>query len=235
MPHRPSYTHFLKILMRKGSPAAPSLFEPLIHIRLAEQLIWRRGVHVWDTPTHILEAMISLQERIGADVVTVDARIFQTQLELRDLLTAADIMMHEEQRIVLLCDRADMQAMAEQSDHVCAIAGYGQTKPLGLPFIRMDGCIEDAVRENAAGYFAAEQAGPLWQRWHDRVAICGGLDARWVEEASPIEIHRRITALTAETKNCGYLVGTGGTVCEDAYLSLISMLGIMQQLRSAWR
>ena len=47
----PQKERFLAALCRNDD-ARPTLFEPFINRALAEQLIWRRGPQLWDTPEH---------------------------------------------------------------------------------------------------------------------------------------------------------------------------------------
>jgi len=222
---KPSYQNFLSVLEHKEA-ARPTLFEPFINPFLAEQLIWRRGPQLWDTPEHYVKTMISLRERTQADVVILDARGYSIPSLVR-LLSTVEHDLPQASRAVILCE--DMRCVKEavRSDAVCAIGIYGQTYPTDdLPFIRMDRTAEEAVIEGSLGWYAPASAETYYNAYCGRLTICGGLGADAVASAEPISIHQRIQSLVDQTQNLGYMIGSGGTVPASSYLSLISMLGI---------
>lgn len=229
MPRKPSYRNFLSVLTRQPAEA-PTLFEPYLSPVLAEQLIWRRGPQLWDTPEHYADTMVSLRERMQADVAILDAGRFPV-CSLAEMLDAAACRLTGEIRLAVICHDPLSLHIAEENPYVCAIAGYGNTAPGRLPFIRMDGTPEDAFREGAAGYFARDNAEELLRTWRGRLTVCGGLGAELIAADSPVGIHHRVEALWNESGGTGVLIGSGGTIGEDAYLSLISMLGITIRLR----
>ena len=53
----------------------------------------------------------------------------------------------------------------------------------------------------------------------------------WLKRGQPAAIHERCEDLFRLTKNSGYLVGSGGEVTKEDYLSLISLLGIYRKYR----
>ena len=220
----PSKENFLTAL-RRESGARPTLFEPFIHRALAEQLIWRRGPQLWDTPAHYVDTMVSLRERTQADIIILDAREYCMR-SLFEMLYAAETLTPEASGCVVLCRTQEQVAEAAHSPAVCAIGGYEDTRPYCLPFIRMDKTVTDAVMEGAHGWFAPDHAESYYAQYGTSLAICGGLGAADLADMEPLAIHRRVQALTDQTQNRGYLIGSGGEIAEAAYLSLISMLGI---------
>ena len=96
----------------------------------------------------------------------------------------------------------------------------------------MDGTPEDALLQGADGYFAAEDAELLTERYRDKMCICGGLGAERTADDSPAAIYKRVGALSETTRNTGYMIGTGGEIGASYYLSLISLLGIAIRLRN---
>ena len=220
----PSKENFLSSL-RRESGARPTLFEPFIHRALAEQLIWRRGPQLWDTPAHYVDTMVSLRERTQADVIILDARDYCMH-SLFEMLYAAEALTPETSGCVVLCRTQEQVIEAVHSPAVCAIGGYEDTHPYCVPFIRMDQTVTHAIMEGAHGWFAPSDAESYYAQYENSLSICGGLGANTVSAMEPLEIHRRVQALMDETQNRGYLIGSGGEIAEPSYLSLISMLGI---------
>ncbi len=228
---KPNYHHFLSVLANREPHDRPALFAPFIADSLCEQLIWRRSKQLWDTPAHYTDTMISLRERTRADVIILDARRFSPD-RFPEMRAYAEEHTPEGSAFVILCNTRTIQTMAEQSPAVCAIGGYGdECSPLKKTFIRMDKTPDFAVTESAAAYFAPADAAALYDAYHDRIAIAGGLGADFCHDSEPLAIHRAVTALLNQTKNCGYLLGSGGEIPADAYLSLISLLGIYGRFR----
>lgn len=220
----PSKENFLAAL-RRETGARSTLFEPFIHPRLAEQLIWRRGSQLWDTPAHYVDTMVSLRERTQADVIILDAREYCMR-SLFELLAAAETLTPPTSGCVVLCRSQEQVCECAHSPAVCAIGGYEDTRPYCLPFIRMDKTVTHAVMEGAHGWFAPSDAEAYYAQYGKSLSICGGLGADTVSAMEPLAIHRRVQTFIDTTQNCGYLIGSGGEIAEAAYLSLISMLGI---------
>ena len=220
----PSKDNFLASLRRENG-ARPTLFEPFIHPRLAEQLIWRRGPQLWDTPAHYVDMMVSLRERTQADIIIMDAREYCMH-SLFEMLHAAETMIPETSGCVVLCRTQAQVSECAHSPAVCAIGGYEDTRPYCLPFIRMDKTVTHAVMEGAHGWFAPSDAEACYAQYGTSLSVCGGLGADTVSAMEPLSIHRRVQSLIDTTQNHGYLIGSGGEIAESAYLSLISMLGI---------
>lgn len=220
----PSKENFLAALRRENG-ARPTLFEPFIHKSLAEQLIWRRGPQLWDTPAHYVDTMVSLRERTQADVVILDARPYCMR-SLFEMLYAAETLTPKTSACVVLCRTQEQVAECVHSPVVCAIGGYEDTHPYVTPFIRMDKTAEYALSEGADGWFAPSDAEACYEIFGTSLSVCGGLGADAVAAMEPLAIHRRAQALFDTTKSQGYLIGSGGEIPDSAYLSLISMLGI---------
>ena len=220
----PSKENFLASLRRECG-ARPTLFEPFIHRALAEQLIWRRGPQLWDTPAHYVDTMVSLRERTQADVIILDAREYCMR-SIFEMLYAAETLTPKTSGCVVLCRSQEQVAECAHSPVVCAIGGYEDTHPYCIPFIRMDKTVTHAIMEGAHGWFAPDNAEDDYAQYGKSLSICGGLGADTVSAMEPLAIHRRVQSLIDTTQNRGYLIGSGGEIAESAYLSLISMLGI---------
>lgn len=220
----PSKENFLAVLRREGG-ARPTLYEPFIHPRLAEQLIWRRGPQLWDIPAHYVDTMVSLRERTQADVIILDARPYCMR-SLFELLAAAEKLTPPTSGCVILCRTQEQVTECVHSPVVCAIGGYEDTHPHIKPFIRMDKTAEHALSEGADGWFAPSDAEQNFALYGSALSICGGLGADTVSAMEPLAIHRRVQALIDTTQNRGCLIGSGGEIAEASYLSLISLLGI---------
>ena len=231
MNRNPDLSLFLASL--SGTPVPrPSLFEPFVAPKLTEQLIWRRGSHLWNTPEHYADTMISLRERTLSDVVFLDARPYDRS-DLTVLLNRAESKIPPSSGAVLLCDDPDTLSLAESYSSVCAIGGYGpRLCPGKKPLIRMDGTPDAAIREGAAGYYAERNGVDLWKQYRNRIAICGGLGAVCCEQNSPVGLHAEIETCAKETNNAGFLPGSGGCISEHHYLQLISLLEGVIRLRA---
>ena len=221
------YKNFMRILLSED-PGEPTLFEPFIHNRIAEQLLWRRGEHMWDTPETYIDTLTALSELTGADAIPADARLFSECEEdfFRAILKYSD----DTTRFVCLCDKADTARMAERCGGVCAIGVYGDITA-NKPTILMDGTAEDAVRLGCAGWFAPNHAEEYWDEFSPQIAILGGLGADYLTNTGPVSIHKRCERLYSSTENRRYALGSGGCLSDGHYLELISMLGIYKKYR----
>ena len=229
----PNYQRFLDALA--GVPGDPVLFEPFVPVYLTEQLIWRRGEHLWDTIPVYLDTLLSLRERTYADIIIADMRRFSDALasEMAEQMAA---LATEEYRFVVLCDSPVQYAAASASSGVCAAGLYSWQVWLGteekkLPLIAMDGPAEAAIVKGFDGWFCPENGESMWDLYHDKISICGGLGADWMQKEQPITIHNRSEAIFKTTKGAGFLIGSGGEVSNEDYLSLISLLGIYRRYR----
>ena len=230
----PHYTRFLDALA--GIPGDPVLFEPFIPVYLTEQLIWRRGEHLWDTVDCYLDTLFSLRERTYADVVVADMCRFGDALagEMTDRMAE---MATEEIRFMALCDSPLQLRCACGSAGVCAVGLYGwetwldANEAFALPAVAMDGDCGAAIERGFAGWYCPDSAEEYWNTCHEKISILGGLGVDWLKTGQPVAIHERCEDLFRLTKNSGYLVGSGGEVTKEDYLSLISLLGIYRKYR----
>ncbi len=263
----PHYLRFLDAIA--GVPGEPVLFEPFVPVYLAEQLIWRRGEHLWQTVPAYLDTLVSLRERTYGDTVIADMRLFGDGLAA-EMAENMNKLATNEIRFVALCDTPVQMQCAVQSTGVCAVGLYGwqswatpellavcaeehkDANTTYFPKIAMDGTCEAAVAFGFDGWFCHEDGEQLWEgygygaSWGDdrsndgkteynngkKIAIAGGLGVDWLRGNEPVTIHNRCEEIFKRTKGAGYLVGSGGAVSAEDYLSLISLLGIYRRYRS---
>jgi len=226
----PDYREFLRVLNGAG-PGCPALFEPFIPPYLTEQLIWRRGTHLWQEAKAYVETMLSLRERTYADIVCIDMRLFGDS-RAEELLCCMENALSEGIRYVALCNTATQAAYADASDSVCALGIYGKrTGVYKKPIICMDNSIEEAIAGGAAGWFCPSDGETLWRSYGNSICILGGLGCNWVQDNKPAIIHRRCEDIFSETNGMHFAVGSGGMLTAEAYLSLISLLGIYRRYR----
>jgi len=229
----PNTKRFLEALA--GKPGDPVLFEPFVPVYLTEQLIWRRGEHLWNTIPIYLDTLLSLRERTYADTVIADMRRFgdDTADEM-----AAEMAKQatEEYRFVALCGSPVQYAAACASAGVCAVGLYDWQSWLrndapSLPRIAMDGNCESAIANGFDGWFCPAEGEKYWEQYHHQISILGGLGVSWMQTEEPVTIHNRSEAIFRMTEGAGYLIGSGGEVSREDYLSLISLLGIYRRYR----
>jgi len=221
------YKNFMRILVSE-EPGEPTLFEPFIHNRIAEQLLWRRGDHLWSTPEMYIETICALAELTGTDAIPADARLFPEEEEA--LFHAMVEYADASTRFVCICDNAETAKQADRCGGVCAVGIYGDIMA-NKPTIRMDGSPNDAVRLGCAGWYAPTDAEKYWDNYSDKIAILGGLGADYLSNTGPVSIHKRCERLYSTTENRRYATGSGGCLADGHYLELISMLGIYKKYR----
>ena len=228
----PNYHRFLEALA--GKPGDPVPFEPFVPVYLTEQLIWRRGGHLWDTVPVYLDTLLSLRERTYADMVIADMRRFGDG-PAGEMAAEMAAQATEDYRFVALCGSMVQYEAAAGSAGVCAAGLYGWQDwydgSKKLPLIAMDGDCEDAVRAGFDGWFCPSDGETYWDTYHNRISILGGLGADWMQTEQPVTIHNRCEAIFQKTGGAGYLIGSGGEVSREDYLSLISLLGIYRRYR----
>ncbi len=223
------YTQFLRALRRE--PGRPTLFEPYPSRAIATQLIWRRGEHLWATPTSRAATLIELYAYIKSDVAIINADIEN----INEILSCSH-MLPSGMKFVI--DSADAEALkiADCDDSVCALAssehllGSIFNKPL-IYIAKHDIDIEAAIERGAAGAYIPRGVEELWEKYSSKIALLGGLGAEGINNSEPLDIHNRIRALHDMTNGAAYSIGSGffdGDTVE--YLGFISMLGIYQKL-----
>ncbi len=150
----PNSNRFLEALA--GIQGPPVLFEPFVPTYLAEQLIWRRGAHLWDTVPAYLETLVSLRERTYADTIIADMRPFGDPAAFEMASTMARLATGEI-RFAALCGSPVQLQAAMDSSGVCAAGLYNWQEwakeprtdaAAGIrsfPLIAMDGSCGDAA------------------------------------------------------------------------------------------
>lgn len=226
----PDVLNFLRVLT-SNEPGPPVLFMPYIPQYLAEQLIWRRGSHLWETPEAYIDTITSLQEQLHADTAIADSRLFPD-----DALAAFAHRMEKHAdngvRYVVLCHSEKQTSYFDCMDAVCALGVYGKIHCGKLPVIAMAHTPEEAISAGCAGWFCSNGDGEkYWDRLHHSIAVLGGIDASWIQSVSPVEIYRRIENFSADTRNQRAAIGIGGDLSNESYLQLISLLAIYENLR----
>jgi len=194
----PHYSRFLDALA--GKTGEPVLFEPFIPVYLTEQLIWRRGSHLWDTVPAYLETLLSLRERTYADVPVADMRLFgdaSAEEMGEEMARLAD----GELRFAALCSSPAQYTAAVTSLGVCAVGLYGwadwfspvlqKDTAAGVPHIAMDSDCQTAADNGFAGWFCPGNGEHFWEQYRDKIAILGGLGDTWLAHSEPVAIHRR--------------------------------------------
>ena len=146
----PDVHNFLRILTTT-EPGPPVLFAPFVSQYLTEQLIWRRGIHLWQTPQSYIDTLTSLRERTYADVVIVDARLFPDQM--RECADAMERFADDGIRYVPLCATPAQARYFDTVEAVCAIGMYGEIHRGRLPVIAMEHTLSAAIDAGCAGWY----------------------------------------------------------------------------------
>jgi len=210
-----------------GSGTKNVIFEPFINRNHTETLIWRRGEHLWSTPTSTLETLISLSERTQADVVFADVRGHDNEW-IEEILSTMEKNVTT-LGLGLICNSSDAIMLAERSPSVCCLALYGELISKNLPVIRMDGSIDDSIRRGDQGYFARDNAEKILASSCD-IRILGGFGIENIVNGSPVEIYKKVRYI-AENFPQRWACGSGGIIPNENYLELISLLGAFANIR----
>jgi len=223
--------NFLRaVVKREGGGAV--LFEPYICDFLAEQLIWRRGEHLWNDPVRYTETQLYLRDITKAEVVCLDLMRFDSDDRRRMIEYAASL---NESDFVLLSDSDKEIELCDGIDSIAAVGGFGSTSPHKKPFIRMDKTPEDAVCEGAVGCYITSSADEMYGKYGTRISLLGGIGVDFIETNQPLSIYRRCEELTELTSNAGYVLGSGAlgnnVIRKEHYLELISFLGAYRRYR----
>ncbi|MBO5274745.1 MAG: hypothetical protein J6I45_09040 [Clostridia bacterium] len=218
------YNNFINALTGKGS-ISPTLFEPFISQSFTEQLIWRRGDTVWQTPESRISALVSLRERTLSDVIALDVRNDSPEI-IEALLRYASDLLPEGSALVVMTEDKEAVALSTPVNHVCAIASWNLPRQSDKPFIRMSSDIGTALAEYADGCFAEAHAEDALEAAEGRITVLGGIGADYLNHTGPASIHARCAALMNHNR---YILGSGGEVSE--YLGLISLLGAYRKKR----
>jgi hypothetical protein len=216
--------YFTDFLLGRGT--LPVLFEPFLSRTHTETLIWRRGEHLWNTTGAVIDTLISLTDRTRSDVITLDMASLPSTDGIAGII--AEARKSTEIGFCLLCRTPEELAAAES----CAdcVGLYGALTTDKLPVIRMDGCVEDAIRFGDCGYFAFSDCETLLERYGDQIRILGGLGVDSVTSAAPVALYDSVGEIFHKYPG-KWACGSGGTVGDDAYLALISLLGAFGRVR----
>ncbi len=216
--------HFTEFL--QGSSTIPVLFEPFLSKLHAETLIWRRGKHLWETESAVIDTLISLTERTRADVIVLDPAMLPFSDNLPELIRRKRTETNV--GFCLLC-RNERDLTIAQTCADCA-GLYGDLHSSRIPVIRMDGRIEDAIDREECGYFAESSCGDLLEKYGKKIRILGGLGVEYISSAPPVEIYDRVESLWRKYPG-QWACGSGGVIGENHYLELISLLGAFGRIR----
>ena len=220
------YKEFLRAL--HGEPGRVTLAEPFIPRVIAEQLIWRRGKQLWDTPEHYVSTLCELYAYIKADVVFIDTRSF----DARELVSYSHLLPNQ-MKFVAVADNLSMnEAIAD--DSICAVisedigtaAAISEKLCVYLCRDRDDSVytkIEDAAREGFAGIYLPLLDEKIIEAAYDRgIMPMGGVGTEHINKTQPLDIYNRIERLTEKGLR---MVGSGGFGESVEYLGFISLLG----------
>ncbi len=222
------YRYFTDFLLGKGSVNV--IFEPFIPRDNVENLIWRRGEHLWHTPSSYLDTLASLTDRTRADVVFADIRSFNDEEKAETVRFIEEYSTDDGIGFALICDSGADIALAESCEKICCVAAYGEITSEKLPVIRMDGSVEDAIGRGDSGYFALENAEELLGKYGDRIRILGGLGRDFVLGSSPVTIYSYVEELAKKYPG-KWACGSGTSIGGQNYLELISLLGAFARIR----
>ncbi len=112
-----SKNFFLDFLGGRGT--VPVIFEPFLSYTQSENLIWRRGKHLWDTPHMLIDTLAYLTERTQADMIFPDLRGLDIDGkialldEIRIFSTSASL------GVGIICDSADVSLCEKSSGIDC--------------------------------------------------------------------------------------------------------------------
>ena len=222
------YRYFTDFLLGKGSVNV--IFEPFIPRDNVENLIWRRGDHLWQSPSSYIDTLASLTDRTRADVVFADIRSYNNDEKAEAIEFIEKYQVNDGIGFALVCDSDTDIALAESCKKICCIASYGGITSTKLPVIRMDGRIEDAIDRGDCGYFASENAEELLKTYGDRIRILGGLGRAFVLGSSPVKIYSYVEDLAKKYPG-KWACGSGTSINGQNYLELISLLGAFARIR----
>lgn len=222
-----SKQNFLDFLSGKGS--LPVIFEPFLSFTHAETLIWRRGKHLWDTPDSYIDTLAYLTERTQADMIFPDLRRYDSAGKTALLDEITKFSKNTSLGTGIICDSDDIE-MFENTPGIDCLCVYGKGKSEKLPVIRMDGSAEDAVLRGDSAWFCPDHAEDYLDTYRGKLLILGGLGLDTLVGGSPVGIYDRVEKIW-QTFGSGWACGSGGTVPDENYLELISLLGAFARIR----
>jgi hypothetical protein len=222
-----SKQYFLDFLAGKGTVAV--IFEPFLSFNHAETLIWRRGRHLWDTPAMLIDTLAYLTERTLADMIFPDLRGLDDTAKNALLSEIETFAGTTSLGVGVICDSSDVP-LCENARGIDCLCVYGDAVSEKLPVIRMNGSIEDAITRGDSAWFCTEHCEEYLDTYGDRIRILGGLGLDTLIGGSPVGIYDRVETIDAKYHS-KWACGSGGTVPDENYLELISVLGAFARIR----
>ena len=207
----------------------PVIFEPFISVKLTETLIWRKGEHLWNTPSSLISTLVSLTERTQSDMIFPDIRGLSVENKVA-LLSALDSLSKTTTLGAgIICESSDVE-ICEGFSGVDCICVYGDAVSKKLPIVRMDGSVEDAIIRGDKAWYCPVEAEYNLDNYGDKIRIIGGLGVNEIVGGSPVGIYSRVESLREKYGN-RWACGSGGCIPDDNYLELISLLGAFARIR----
>ncbi len=239
------YREFLRVLENKNS-GRPVLFEPFLNQKIVEQIVWRTGSHVWDTPVNTVTTLIACHKNIHMDVSFIDCNGFSAD-DMSKVLSVSKELLPKGMKLVTLCHTSEVLELAQSSDVVCAIAvthkGIQLSKEIKLPAIyipNQSGSIKSelelAIAMGFSGFYMVSDylldndIFTLYDSYNQSIALLGGIYNEFICSSKPADIYDRCKLLFNYTKNKGFAVGTGNIDTPLPYLQVISIFGVYQSL-----
>ncbi len=221
--------YFTDFLCGHGTKSV--LFEPFISKYQTETLIWRRGEQLWNTPENYIDTLIALSERTLSDVIFADVRGMEEE-NLKKLLEHISKYRKDvsERGFGIITDNNNDIKPIEESGVVDVLCVYGDIFSSTLPTIRMDGSAENAIKLGYCGYYITDNAEETLAKYSDKIRILGGLGKNNIENSSPVKIYSRVESIHSEYGN-KWACGSGGSISDEKYLELISLLGAFSHIR----
>lgn len=219
--------YFLDFLEGKGS--VPVIFEPFLSFTHAETLIWRRGKHLWGTPESYIDTLAYLTERTQADMIFPDLRKYDSAGKTALLAEITKFAPSTPLGIGVICDSEDI-GLCDSTEGIDCLCVYGIGKSLKHPLIRMDGSAEEAVLRGDRAWFCPDRAEEYLDTYKGRLLILGGLGLDTLVGGSPVGIYDRVEKIH-RTYGSTWSCGSGGSVPDENYLELISLLGAFARIR----
>lgn len=216
-------SELLRMLRRE--PGRPTLFEPFPSQKLVTQIIWRGGGSLWNTTFDRVSTMLSFYDNIGADTAVIEA-------DGDNIAEVLDVCEKKASQPSVTIFSNDIEALKAADRHptVCALCTKAPVfaKDFTKPIIFIAGRdvilnIENSIERGLAGVYISDNLELLWKRYHNDIAILGGL-ADSIFSGAPARIYSRIRDIHDMTAGSGYALGTGISGIDADYLGFISML-----------
>lgn len=235
------YKEFLRILDNKIT-GRPVIFEPFLTHDFVQQIVWRCGSHVWDTPTATAQTLISCNKHIGLDTTFIDATHYSCD-DMDSVLSCAKETLPDTMKLVVFCDDRDIITTAQNSDYVCSVAVKNpcyidmlskHSIYITPPDADVNYNILTAIQKGFNGVYISSNTLPIipiediYDEYNNKIAILGGVGVEFFNNNKPLPVYNRCRTLFSHTNNKGFALGTGACHNSDyniSYLGLISMFG----------